>query len=438
MFNTVKNVSVNELDWIKTVHEKLGDILVEFFLRYAKEDAIIGYSGGVAQNVIWNTLLKKEFPNIIIPPHSSDEGISLGAIEWLRKYHNLKKINFNNFPYNQSDISVNNITNDNIIKIANYLAEGKIIGWYQGNGEIGPRALGNRSILMDPRIKDGKKSKEGKDSKDGKEEKYEFEIEYDIKQLSPQLIQESLWLIMDYFQTNLTIDTVERLLIGPFARFDKDARLMPPKPVNIKLDSYQKLKANPYTVTNKLDGERFLLFFLDERVYARQGEKVVYITNCDKKWDYTLIDVEFFKGQFYFFDCYMFQNQSLRYELLDQRLKLAEEAVKINPTLFVMKKFYKNLYKDTETLLETLSKEDNDGLIYTPQQISPDQPVYKWKFPEKMSIDFRVIKVGQDGTKYKYYLCVYTPKDQKGETHFETEYGSANYVSDVELQDRKI
>ena len=39
---------------------------------------------------------------------------------------------------------------------AKLLSEGKIIGWYQGNGEVGPRALGNRSILMDPRIRNGK------------------------------------------------------------------------------------------------------------------------------------------------------------------------------------------------------------------------------------------------------------------------------------------
>jgi carbamoyltransferase len=43
-----------------------------------------------------------------------------------------------------------------IKKIANMLADGKIIGWHQGRGEIGPRALGNRSILMNPTIKNGK------------------------------------------------------------------------------------------------------------------------------------------------------------------------------------------------------------------------------------------------------------------------------------------
>lgn len=39
---------------------------------------------------------------------------------------------------------------------AELLADGNIIGWFQGKMEIGPRALGNRSILMDPSIKEGK------------------------------------------------------------------------------------------------------------------------------------------------------------------------------------------------------------------------------------------------------------------------------------------
>ena len=39
---------------------------------------------------------------------------------------------------------------------AEYLKQGKIVAWYQGRGEIGPRALGNRSLLMNPLISDGK------------------------------------------------------------------------------------------------------------------------------------------------------------------------------------------------------------------------------------------------------------------------------------------
>lgn len=46
---------------------------------------------------------------------------------------------------------------DKIINsVAEELAKGKIVGWYQGHGEIGPRALGNRSILMSPEVTNGK------------------------------------------------------------------------------------------------------------------------------------------------------------------------------------------------------------------------------------------------------------------------------------------
>jgi carbamoyltransferase len=43
-----------------------------------------------------------------------------------------------------------------IEETAGLLSDQKVVGWFQGNGEIGPRALGNRSILMDPRNPNGK------------------------------------------------------------------------------------------------------------------------------------------------------------------------------------------------------------------------------------------------------------------------------------------
>ncbi len=149
--------NLTPLDWINTVHYTIGDILLDFFSKYADTNDHIVYSGGVAQNVIWNSKLRNSFPNIVIPPHCADDGLSLGALEFLRQKHNLPKFNINNFPYVQSDISpVSNPTPQTIKTIAKLLAEGKTIGWYQGHGEVGPRALGNRSILMDPRLKDGK------------------------------------------------------------------------------------------------------------------------------------------------------------------------------------------------------------------------------------------------------------------------------------------
>lgn len=151
------NSKDNILDWIATVHHRCGEIILDLFKKHASPDDVIYYSGGVAQNVIWNTKLKKHFKNLIIMPHCGDEGVSLGGIEYLRQKHNLPKIQLDNFPFSQNDESPKtNTQKDTIKKVATLLSEGKIVAWYQGHGEIGPRALGNRSILMDPRIKGGR------------------------------------------------------------------------------------------------------------------------------------------------------------------------------------------------------------------------------------------------------------------------------------------
>lgn len=131
--------------------------MADYFSLYAGNDEVITYSGGTAQNTIVNTRLKERFPNIHIAPHCPDDGISLGCIEFLREKFQQEYFSNNNFPFWQSDVAPTSTpTSATIDKAAELLAKGKIVGWYQGNGEIGPRALGNRSILMDPSIKGGK------------------------------------------------------------------------------------------------------------------------------------------------------------------------------------------------------------------------------------------------------------------------------------------
>ncbi len=146
---------LSHLDWVATVHLKMGEMIVEFFKHFAEKEDTISYSGGVAQNVIWNSMLRSYFPNLVIPPHSSDEGLSLGGIKWLGSLHGVPELAMPDFPYAQSDWGVPAPSDKTIHMAAQWLAQGKIVGWYQGQGEIGPRALGNRSILMDPRIKRG-------------------------------------------------------------------------------------------------------------------------------------------------------------------------------------------------------------------------------------------------------------------------------------------
>lgn len=129
----------------------------EYISTFAADDAVITYSGGTAQNTVINTHVKRRFKNSHIPPHCPDDGLSLGCVEFLRQVFQQDYFDNSNFPYWQSDEAPDSVPSDSTIdEVADMLAGGKIIGWYQGNGEVGPRALGNRSILMDPSIKDGK------------------------------------------------------------------------------------------------------------------------------------------------------------------------------------------------------------------------------------------------------------------------------------------
>jgi len=146
----------NKLNWAHTIHKRLGEVILEYFKKHFKKKDTIGYAGGVAHNIIWNTLLKEEYPNLNIPPHCDDEGLSLGGVKFLLDKYKIKKYKLNNFPFCQTDESTEEPSIDTVKKIAKYLAKGEIVAWYQGHGEIGARALGHRSILMNPYVKDAK------------------------------------------------------------------------------------------------------------------------------------------------------------------------------------------------------------------------------------------------------------------------------------------
>ena len=88
-----------KLNWIRTVHEFVGNCLIKHFKNYIKTDDHVTFSGGCAQNVVWNTQIKRVFKNLHVFPHCNDEGLSLGVLEFLRKKHQLPKFKVQNFPY---------------------------------------------------------------------------------------------------------------------------------------------------------------------------------------------------------------------------------------------------------------------------------------------------------------------------------------------------
>jgi len=129
----------------------------------------LSMAGGCALNGVANARIHREtvFKNQFIQPAASDDGTCLGAAFWC--LHNVVKHDerfhmqhaFWGPEYSDqhclkvahtSDFFVEEYTSNNstIKKAAELLAEGKVIGWYQGRSEWGPRALGNRSILANP------------------------------------------------------------------------------------------------------------------------------------------------------------------------------------------------------------------------------------------------------------------------------------------------
>lgn len=129
-------------------------------------------SGGCALNCSAMGKIKtlNIFDSVSIPFAPGDDGGAIGAALYLYSLFG-GKIKHNIVPYLGPEY-----TNDEILKVLNnqalnftilsdrelyeevskYICEGKIIGWFQGRMEFGPRALGNRSILADPRSADMK------------------------------------------------------------------------------------------------------------------------------------------------------------------------------------------------------------------------------------------------------------------------------------------
>ncbi len=151
---------------LQTVLEKAVLQMVKYLYQQTNSKNLC-LAGGVALNCAMNgALLNSEYvDNIYIQPASSDAGTALGAATYVyvKKTNQLPKFVFNHAywgpQFNDQEIEVmikeckvnKYHQSENIFKeAAEKIAQDKIIGWFQGRMEAGPRALGNRSILANP------------------------------------------------------------------------------------------------------------------------------------------------------------------------------------------------------------------------------------------------------------------------------------------------
>ena len=177
-----EKLSQFHMDIAASIQEVIEEIMLKI-CRYAKNKYKIDnlcLAGGIALNCVANGKIYKEniFENIWIQPAAGDSGGALGAalMVWYNQLNNSRNINSNDSmkgsylgpQYTNSEIEnvlsnlgakFNKLSNDEITSYtAKLLSEGKAIAWFQGRMEFGPRALGSRSILGDPRSPDMQKN----------------------------------------------------------------------------------------------------------------------------------------------------------------------------------------------------------------------------------------------------------------------------------------
>ena len=169
-------LSQREMDLAASVQKVTEEIVVQIAKGIAKEtgEQNLCLAGGVALNCVANGILLREkiFDNIWIQPAAGDAGGALGAAlsVWYLRNQGKRKISsasdamkgsYLGPAFSDSEIEEDlkscgaifkKCSEDELIEdVTSALANEKAVGWMQGRMEFGPRALGGRSIIADPR-----------------------------------------------------------------------------------------------------------------------------------------------------------------------------------------------------------------------------------------------------------------------------------------------
>ena len=165
-----------EMDLARSVQEVAEEVMLRMARHIKKETGRknLCLAGGVALNCVVNGKLLREglFNDIWIQPAAGDAGGALGAalFVWYRYLDNGRKADpqgdrqqgsllgpvFDDDQIavflKENDIPAERLSEEDLLKrTASFIADSKVIGWFQGRMEFGPRALGSRSIIGDAR-----------------------------------------------------------------------------------------------------------------------------------------------------------------------------------------------------------------------------------------------------------------------------------------------
>ena len=217
-----EKISQFHMDIASSIQKITEEVMISLVKSIRKEYGIgnLCLAGGVALNCVANGKIHQEkiFDNIWIQPAAGDAGGSLGAALalWHIDQRNKRSVNTNDdmkgsylgTEFNQSQIEkeltsagayFERLSYENLIeKTSDYLSNEKAIGWFQGRMEFGPRALGARSILADPRS-------------DKMQKNLNLKVKYreSFRPFAPSILKDDL---QDWF--NIDVDSPYMLLVA--------------------------------------------------------------------------------------------------------------------------------------------------------------------------------------------------------------------------------
>jgi carbamoyltransferase len=172
-WNATKELSKSAADLAWSL-QHLTEIIIEATAKWTKEQTSenkICLTGGVALNAKANMNLhySKLFEDMFIFPCANDAGCSVGAAAYAYEHflgEKMKHSRLNDVflgPEYDDQITKDIVAKgkwnseyigDDVGQVAKLVSKGKVIAWYQGRAELGPRALGGRSIVADPTKKE--------------------------------------------------------------------------------------------------------------------------------------------------------------------------------------------------------------------------------------------------------------------------------------------
>ena len=277
------------MDIASSIQNVTEEIVLKLTMSLSKEykSRNLCLAGGVALNCVANGKILKNniFENIWIQPAAGDAGGSLGAALafWYKELGNKRNPSSSDdgmrgsylgpsFYDNQVENTLKSLNakytkqnEENLISlIANELKNGKIIGWFQGRMEFGPRALGARSIIADPRS-------------DKMQKKLNLKVKFreSFRPFAPSVLREDL---NDWFELNsdspymLLVSNVKKNIQIPMT--EKDQKLFGIDKLNIKRSSIPAVTHVDYSARIQTVHEK------TNPKYYKLIKKFKEITNC--------------------------------------------------------------------------------------------------------------------------------------------------------------